>query len=349
LLSWIIARPTVGSTVYPDGTLKDALRQDWGYWESKDLYDDLNAEIQDKFAKGYPQNNILFEDTRTAILYQAGQEVARVDFQDDHALDQLLTQFVSNESLEVREFREAIEQFTQEVPALAEDLRAIIHEQVEANKTFAQAAKSFLQLCQEAINPAVEMADVREMIIQHVLTQDIFSKIFDDPQFHQENNIAHRLGQLVNTFYTGNTRHNINDRLGHYYATINARAAQIQNHQEKQRFLKALYENFYQAYNPKGADRLGIVYTPNGIVDFMIEAADHLVFKHFGKTLGDQGVEILDPATGTGTFITELIEYLPPYQLEYKYKNEIHCNEVAILPYYIANLNIEYTYRQKMG
>src|SRR5690606_13307208 len=125
--------------------------------------------------------------------------------------------------------------------------------------------------------------------------------------------------------------------------------AQISDHHEKQKFLKVLYESFYKAYNPKGADRLGIVYTPNEIVGFMIEAANHLCFKHFGKTLGDQGVEILDPATGTGTFITELIEHLPPHQLAYKYQHELHCNEVAILPYYIANLNIEYTYKQKMG
>ncbi|MBI3189772.1 MAG: N-6 DNA methylase, partial [Ignavibacteriales bacterium] len=113
--------------------------------------------------------------------------------------------------------------------------------------------------------------------------------------------------------------------------------------------LKALYESFYKAYNPKAADRLGIVYTPDEIVRFMIESADHLTFKHFGRTLGDKGVEILDPATGTGTFITELIEYLPPAQLEYKYDHELHCNEVSILPYYIANLNIEYTYKQKTG
>ncbi|MBK6644685.1 MAG: N-6 DNA methylase [Anaerolineales bacterium] len=91
------------------------------------------------------------------------------------------------------------------------------------------------------------------------------------------------------------------------------------------------------------------MYTPDEIVRFMIESADHLTYKHFGKTLGDKGVEILDPATGTGTFITELIEYLPANQLEYKYDHELHCNEVSILPYYIANLNIEYTYKQKTG
>jgi predicted helicase len=81
----------------------------------------------------------------------------------------------------------------------------------------------------------------------------------------------------------------------------------------------------------------------------MIESTDFLVHKHFGKLLADKDVEILDPATGTGTFITELIDYLPKQSLEHKYKHEIHCNEVAILPYYIANLNIEYTYKQKMG
>ena len=106
---------------------------------------------------------------------------------------------------------------------------------------------------------------------------------------------------------------------------------------------------FYKAYNPKAADRLGIVYTPNEIVRFMIESTDHLVHKHFGKMLADPGVEILDPCTGTGTYVTELIEYLPKDKLAHKYKHEIHCNEMAILPYYIANLNIEYTYQQKMG
>jgi len=108
-------------------------------------------------------------------------------------------------------------------------------------------------------------------------------------------------------------------------------------------------QNFYKAYNPKAADRLGIVYTPNEIVRFMIESTDYLVHKHFGKLLADPGVEILDPCTGTGTYVTELIEYLPADKLEHKYKHEIHCNEMAILPYYIANLNIEYTYQQKMG
>lgn len=338
-----------GRKLYPDGTLKDALRQDWGYWESKDEKDDLTAEINAKITKGYPTYNILFEDTHNAVLYQGGGEVSRADFSDAQALDAILTLFVGYEPPEVREFHKAILQFSADVPALANALRAIIDEQFSTNETFQTALSEFLELCKKAINPKVEMADVREMIIQHVLTEDIFMRVFDDAEFHRDNAIAHKLQEVAGTFYHGDTKRNIHARIAPYYETINARASQISDHHEKQKFLKALYENFYKAYNPKAADRLGVIYTPDEIVRFMIESADHLIFKHFGKTLGDKGVEILDPATGTGTFITELIESLPPMQLEYKYEHEIHCNEVSILPYYIANLNIEFTYKQKTG
>ncbi|KAF0108785.1 MAG: restriction enzyme and modification methylase [Anaerolineaceae bacterium] len=338
-----------GRRVVPDGTMKDALRQDWGFWESKDEKDTLADEIAAKLAKGYPAFNILFEDTHTAVLYQGGEEVLRADFADATALDALLTLFVGYESPEVRAFHKAIEQFSADVPQLAATLRAVIDEQVKANAGFQSALDEFLELCKKAINPKIEMADVREMVIQHVLTEDIFMRVFDEAEFHRENVIARKLQEVAGTFYHGETKHLIHARIAPYYETINARASQISDHHEKQKFLKALYENFYKAYNPKAADRLGVIYTPDEIVRFMVESADTLTFKHFGKTLGDRGVEILDPATGTGTFITELIEYLPPAQLEYKYEHEIHCNEVAILPYYIANLNIEYTYKQKTG
>ncbi|MFM6340746.1 MAG: type ISP restriction/modification enzyme, partial [Dolichospermum sp.] len=204
-------------------------------------------------------------------------------------------------------------------------------------------------ICQKSINPEITLLDIQEMIIQHILTEDIFINIFSESQFHQENNVARELQGVIYTFFTGSLKRNTLGSIERYYAVIRRTAANIVNHQEKQKFLKALYENFYKAYNPKAADRLGIVYTPNEIVRFMIESTDFLVHKHFGKLLADKDVEILDPATGTGTFITELIDYLPTHSLQHKYKHEIHCNEVAILPYYIANLNIEYTYKQKMG
>ena len=187
------------------------------------------------------------------------------------------------------------------------------------------------------------------MLIQHILTKDIFLRVFAEDQFHRENNVARQLDALEGTFFTGNVRRQAVDRLRAYYGAIGRAADDIAEYGEKQQFLKGIYEDFYQAYNPGAADRLGVVYTPNEVVDFIIRGTDWLLQKHFGKTLGDRKVNILDPATGTGTFITNLMTHLPADQLEYKYLNEIHANEVEILPYYIANLNIEYTYKELTG
>ncbi|MEP6465851.1 MAG: type ISP restriction/modification enzyme [Parafilimonas sp.] len=335
--------------VMPDGTLKDTLRQDWGYWESKDESDDLNEEIRKKFDKGYPKENILFEDSQTAVLIQNGIEQMRVSINDAEGLHHLLTAFVSFERPEVRNFRKAIEHFKEDIPKVTETIRRIIVEQETTNSNYIQSAETFLKLCHDSINPDITIADVREMIIQHILTEDIFNTIFDETQFHRENNIARELESVINIFFTGNTKRLALNSIKHYYDVINAAAAGIADHHEKQKFLKVVYETFYKSYNPKAADRLGVVYTPNEIVRFMIESTDYLLHKHFNKFLEDKNVEILDPATGTGTFICDIIDYIRKEKLEYKYKNEIHANEVAILPYYISNLNIEFTYAQKMG
>ena len=338
-----------GKTVIPDGTIKDALRLDYGYWESKDQYDNLDLEIEKKLAKGYPDDNILFEDSQTAVLIQGGGEIRRVSMRDAEALDTAINAFINYLRPEVQDFRDAISHFKEDLPTILTTLRSLIDQQSTTNKPFQQARDKFWQVCRESIHPEISLEDIREMMIQHILTEDIFINIFNESQFHRENNIASQLQAVIETFFTGATKRNTLSTIERYYAVIRRIAANIYNHHEKQKFLKAVYENFYKAYNPKAADKLGIVYTPNEIVRFMIESTDYLLHKHFGKILADKDVEILDPATGTGTFIAELIEYLPKAQLPYKYEHEIHCNEVAILPYYIANLNIEFTYEQKMG
>lgn len=335
--------------IMPDGTLKDILRQDWGYWESKDESDNINAEIQKKFERGYPRENILFEDSRTAVLIQNGYEVNRVTMNDAEALDKLLKAFVSFERPEVRTFRKAIENFKEDIPKVTETIRGIIEDAENNNPSYNQAADEFLKLCHASINPDINIDDVREMIIQHILTEDIFNTIFDENQFHRENNIARELEKVIHTFFTGASKRAALASIKHYYDVINAAAAGIADHHEKQKFLKVVYETFYKSYNPKAADRLGVVYTPNEVVKFMIESTDYLLYTHFNKFLSDKDVDILDPATGTGTFICDIIDYIRKDKLEYKYRNELHANEVAILPYYISNLNIEFTYMQKTG
>jgi predicted helicase len=338
-----------GKNVTPDGTLKDILRQDWGYWESKDESDNINDEIKKKFDKGYPKDNILFEDSQVAVLIQNGLEVMRVSIKDAEALHRLLTAFISFERPEVTHFRKAIEHFKEDIPKVTETIRSIIIDAEKDNSQYIKAAEGFLKLCHDSINPNITIEDVREMIIQHILTEDIFNTIFDETQFHRENNIARELETVIHTFFTGSTRRVALSSIQHYYQAINAAAAGIADHHEKQKFLKVVYETFYKSYNPKAADRLGVVYTPNEVVRFMIESTDFLLHKHFNKFLEDRDIEILDPATGTGTFICDIIDYIRKEKLEYKYRNELHANEVAILPYYISNLNIEFTYTQKMG
>ncbi len=176
--------------VMPDGTLKDTLRQDWGYWESKDESDDLNEEIRKKFDKGYPKENILFEDSQTAVLIQNSVELMRVPVSNAEALHRLLTAFVSFERPEVRNFRKAIEHFKEDIPKVTKTIRSIIIEQETTNPNYIKSAETFLKLCHDSINLDITIEDVREMIIQHILTEDIFNTIFDETQFHRENNIA---------------------------------------------------------------------------------------------------------------------------------------------------------------
>ena len=317
-----------------------------GYWEAKDSHDDLDAEIKVKFNRGYPRDNIIFEDLQTAVPVRNGNEAMRVDMSRDGELHRLIRIFLDYELPEIQEFRHAQSQFKTDLPTVLENLRATVAEAEADNQ---ETASSFLDLCRRTIGPAVSPADVREMLLQHILTKDIFLSIFREDQFHGENNVARQLDRLERTFFTGDVRRQAIDRLRAYYGVIGRAADEIADYAEKQQFLKAIYEDFYTAYNPAAADRLGVVYTPNEVVDFIIRGADHLLQKHFGKTLADDNVQILDPATGTGTFITTLINHLPADRLEHKYLNEIHANEVAILPYYIANLNIEYTYQQRTG
>ncbi len=339
------------TSISVDGALLHELRMPLGYWEAKDAQDKLDEEIAKKFRRGYPQDNIVFSDDASVVLWQHRQEVMRCAVEDTAALEKLLKLFFGYERPEIASFRAAVAQFKSDLPAVLDSVRQMIDGAHRSNKSFRAAEDKFLAHAQEAINPLLSDADVREMLIQHILTEEIFAKVFDDSDFHHQNNVASELYALEAEFFTGALKKNTLKGLDAYYAAIRAAAAQIGSHGEKQAFLKVIYENFYKVYNTKAADRLGVVYTPNEIVRFMIDGADWLCEQHFGKNLIDKDVDILDPATGTGTYICELLEHFrgQPKKLAHKYQHELHANEVAILPYYVANLNIEATYAAITG
>jgi predicted helicase len=348
VVSEINIKNKLGMIIRPDGIVKNNLRLDCGYWESKANVD-LDKEVTHKINAGYPLINTLFQDDKTAILYQNETLVLKTELDNERELDKLLTQFVSYESQEIKEFNAAIEQFKQDLPHILNALRDMIAKEEKTNKAFKNARADFLTICQHSINPEISLCDVNEMLLQHILTEEIFISIFSDAQFFQDNNIAKELYKVESTFFSGTTKRNTLAAIQHYYSVIKARSVHIADHHDKQFFLKSIYENFYKAYNPKAADRLGIVYTPHEIVKFQIESVDTLLEKHFNKSIADKDIKILDPCTGTGTYICDLIDYLPPKSLAYKYKHDIFANELGLLSYYIANLNIEYTYQQKMS
>jgi len=152
--------------IYIDGALLHGLRVPFGYWEAKDENDDLTAEIDAKFRKGYPRDNIVFTDDVTAVLWQDGTEVMRADMQgDDDSLLNLLTRFFAHERAEIADFNKAVKQFATDLPEILKALRDRIAEKHAASRDFAAAVAAFLQHARDAINPAVSDDDVREMLI----------------------------------------------------------------------------------------------------------------------------------------------------------------------------------------
>lgn len=339
------------TTLRADGVLIDRIRLVHGWWEAKDSKDDLDKEIEAKITKGYPTDNIIFEDTITAVLFQHGIEVLRIPLSDDKKLQKLLDLFFSYVSREVEDFREAKTKFLLELPSVASALTVMLSDAHKNNAEFKEKSVLFLELCQRAIGPKVTQNHVDEMLIQHVLTEQTFLAVFPASMFHQGNHLARAITDLELIFLRGETRVSLLSRLEPYFAAIRRAAANAVTPADKQSFLKDVYEDFYAAYNPKDADKLGVVYTPNEVVRFIIEGCDWLTQENFDHRLSDPGVDILDPCTGTGTFIVDLIDYMrgDRQALVRKFDTEIHANEISILPYYIACLNIEQTLYEATG
>ena len=212
---------------YVDGALLHELRVPFGYWEAKDEKDDLDEEIDTKFRRGYPQDNIIFEDSRQAVLIQNRQQVIRCGVDDPAQLQRLLELFFGYERTAIAEFRKAVAQFKADLPAVLGALRDMIEGQLRDNAAFRAAASAFLKHAQETINPNVTDADVREMLIQHVLTEEIFAKVFDVADFHRHNNVAQKLYALEAEFFTGSVKKRTLKALEPYYAAIRADLAVV--------------------------------------------------------------------------------------------------------------------------
>ncbi len=203
----------------------------------------------------------------------------------------------------------------------------------------------FLAGLRKNLNPSITEADAIEMLSQHLITKPVFDALFAGYSFADHNPVSQSMQKMVDLL-EGQALEKETTKLTKFYEDVRTRAQGIDNAEGRQRVILELYDKFFRTAFPRMAERLGIVYTPVEVVDFILQSAEVALQKHFGAHLADQGVQILDPFTGTGTFIVRLLQsgLIKPRDLPYKYTHEMHANEIVLLAYYIAAINIESAY-----
>ncbi|MDR6853615.1 putative helicase [Sphingomonas sp. BE123] len=212
------------------------------------------------------------------------------------------------------------------------------------------AFDSFLAEIRDDLNDSISQAEAIEMLAQHLITRPVFDALFEGYSFARNNPVSKAMEAVLSAL----DEHRLDkeaESLDRFYESVKRRAAGIDNAEAKQRIVVELYDKFFRNAFPKMTERLGIVYTPVEVVDFIIHSVNEVLQSEFGQTLGSKGVHILDPFTGTGTFITRLLQsgLIKPEELEHKYRHEIHANEIVLLAYYIAAINIEAVYHSLSG
>ncbi|MCS4221406.1 type ISP restriction/modification enzyme [Salinibacter ruber] len=337
-----------------DGALKNEYNLYHGYWEAKDSDDDLQKEVKKKLEKDYPKKNTVFQAPNRAVLIQDGGVVFDDSIDDPQRLVDLLRQFFQYREPAHDDWERAVEDFKGRVPELGEALREIIETELEENQRFEEAFQEFFDTCKQAINPNLAEEAVQEMLIQHLLTERIFRKVFKNPDFVRRNVIAREIENVIEALTSRSfSREEFLKQLDRFYIAIEEAAEAAEDFSEKQEFLNSIYEQFFQGFAVDVADTHGIVYTPQPIVDFMVNSVSGLLNKEFDVGLEDDDVHVLDPFVGTGNFIVRTMREIPRKSLPKKYgakgDPELHANEVMLLPYYVASMNIEHEYYNRIG
>ena len=206
----------------------------------------------------------------------------------------------------------------------------------------------FVETLRLNLNPTITEAQCIEMLAQHLITRPVFEALFEEYAFVKNNSIASSM-QLMIELLEAEAVNQENDTLESFYDSVRTNIGKIDNLEGKQTIIKNLYEKFFKGAFPKTVEQLGIVYTPVECVDFILHSVDYVLREDFDSSLSEHGVHILDPFTGTGTFITRLLQsgLITPEMLPHKYQHEIHCNELSLLAYYIADVNIESVFQEQ--
>jgi predicted helicase len=222
---------------------------------------------------------------------------------------------------------------------------------LEAPKTPARAAfDAFLEELRDDLNGGITPDDAVEMLAQHIITRPVFEVLFEGHQFTQENPVSRAIQGVLGQLSEANLDKENRD-LEQFYASVKARAQGITDPKAKQELIRQLYDRFFAVAFKRVQSKLGIVYTPVEIVDFILHSVNDVLEDEFDQTIGSKGVHIIDPFTGTGTFVTRLLQsgLIRPDEMEHKFRHEIHANEIVLLAYYIAAINIEAVFHGLQG
>ena len=273
---------------------------------------------------------------------ETGNTAVTLDFP---ALDQWRDAILAKIVQKVGE-RRYWENWAKDVAGIASDHMTRIKALVDgSDATLHGEFARFLKGLQDNLNPHITEADAIEMLSQHLITKPVFDALFEGYAFSDHNPVSQVMQHMIDALEEQHLDKET-EKLDKFYDSVRTRAAGITDAAAKQQIVKELYEKFFQTAFSGTSDRLGIVYTPNEIVDFIIHSVDDALKSEFGATLSDKGVHVLDPFTGTGTFIVRLLQsgLIKPEDLAYKYRYELHANEIVLLAYYVAAINIEETY-----
>ncbi|MGB3977142.1 MAG: DEAD/DEAH box helicase family protein [bacterium] len=242
------------------------------------------------------------------------------------------------------------EQWAKDVAIIAERQIERIQYLVQEKRDQRKAFDSFLDGLQKNINPSISEDQAIEMLAQHIITKPIFEALFEGYSFEKNNAVSIAMQTMLNALEQ-DTFEQESAALQKFYESVRKRAEGIDNAEGKQRIIIELYDKFFKTAFPKMVEQLGIVYTPVEIVDFILHSVEDVLKQEFGRSLSDENIHILDPFTGTGTFVTRLLQsgLIKDKDLRRKYREELYANEIVLLAYYIAAVNIENAYHDRRG
>lgn len=275
--------------------------------------------------------------------YQVSEEYTK---QGELILDEF-TRAIMAKIVEKCGTREYWDTWAKDIAKIAQTHITRITTIVAKDGTEREAFIAFLEELRDDLNPEISEAEAIEMLAQHLITKPVFDALFKGSRFTKENPVSRAMEIVLDQLHEHNLEKE-SDSLTKFYESVERRAADVKTAQGRQTLITELYDKFFRTAFPVLTARLGIVYTPVEVVDFIIHSVNDVLKSQFGQTLGSKGVHILDPFTGTGTFITRLLQsgLIAPEELEHKYKHEIHANEIVLLAYYIAAVNIETVYHE---